>query len=229
MTEPTPPTLEAIACQLWEAAKPGREAQAIRSAISLSFGDADLPEYVWDLLDVAAQRARAEALEEAVQIAQRYIDNPCSAEKNNTLCAFEVGIDHRTGCIDNALAIKHAIRALIQPVPENKPAAQPAPERWQPIATAPRDGTKVLLAKIVGHIDHPTAIWWVVQGFWSDKWHNWNDGIEPSGLAGPTHWMSVPRALAPRQRSCKTTGGPGSERTDISSGYRRCAPDYRSA
>lgn len=87
------------------------------------------------------------------------------------------------------------------------PDAQPAPERWQPITTAPRDGTKVLLAKIVGHIDHPTAIWWVVQGFWSDKWHNWNDGIEPSGLAGPTYWMPVPRALAaPAQPQDERTG-----------------------
>lgn len=67
---------------------------------------------------------------------------------------------------------------------------------WQPIETAPTDGRKLFLAKIVGHIDHPTAIWWVCQGFWSDKWHNWNDGIEPAGLSGPTHWMLPIRALA---------------------------------
>jgi len=53
----------------------------------------------------------------------------------------------------------------------------------------PRDGTKILLAKIVGHPDHDTALWWVCRGFWSEKWNNWNDGIEPSGLADPTHWL----------------------------------------
>lgn len=62
---------------------------------------------------------------------------------------------------------------------------------WRPIETAPKDGTKILLAKIVGHPDHDTALWWACRGFWSNKWNNWNDGIEPSGLAGPTHWVPV--------------------------------------
>ena len=69
---------------------------------------------------------------------------------------------------------------------------------WQPITSAPKDGTKILLGKIVGHPDHPTALWWATSGYWSAKWHNWNDGIEPAGLAGPTHWAllpSKPRAL----------------------------------
>lgn len=62
---------------------------------------------------------------------------------------------------------------------------------WQPIETAPKDGTKVLLGKIVGHPDHETALWWAVRGYWSERWKNWNDGVEPSGLAGPTHWMPL--------------------------------------
>lgn len=70
-------------------------------------------------------------------------------------------------------------------------------QQWHPINTAPMDGTKILLAKIVGHIDHPTAIWWVIQGHWSEKWQNWNDGSEPCGLSSPTHWMPVSRLLAP--------------------------------
>lgn len=62
---------------------------------------------------------------------------------------------------------------------------------WRSIETAPKDGTRILLGKIVGHPDHPTALWWATMGYWSDRWNNWNDGIEPSGLADPTHWMHL--------------------------------------
>lgn len=62
--------------------------------------------------------------------------------------------------------------------------------RWQPIDdSTPRGGKKILLAKIVGHPDHATSLWWACLGFWSERWGNWNDGIEPAGLAGPTHWL----------------------------------------
>ena len=75
---------------------------------------------------------------------------------------------------------------------------------WQPIETAPKDGSKVLLAKF-GWYSVPAltpfpaetdpkefGLWWGAVGFWSDRWKNWNDGIEPCGLAGPTHWMPLP-------------------------------------
>lgn len=62
---------------------------------------------------------------------------------------------------------------------------------WQDISTAPMDGTRILLAKIVGHPAHPTALWWAVAGHWSIRFSNWNDGAEPAGLAGPTHWMPL--------------------------------------
>ena len=62
---------------------------------------------------------------------------------------------------------------------------------WQDISTAPKDGTRILLAKIVGHPAHPTALWWAVAGHWSIRFSNWNDGAEPAGLAGPTHWMPL--------------------------------------
>lgn len=71
---------------------------------------------------------------------------------------------------------------------------------WRPIETAPKDGTKILLAKIdstngapeFGIEPHPPYVWWCVQGYWSSKWGNWNDGVEPSGLAGPNFWMPTP-------------------------------------
>lgn len=66
----------------------------------------------------------------------------------------------------------------------------------------PKDGTRILLAKFdwahgLGAFfprldDNLTyGLWWVSAGYWSDKWENWNDGIEPSGLAGPTHWAEI--------------------------------------
>lgn len=103
---------------------------------------------------------------------------------------------------------------------------------WRPIDTAPRDGTKILLcryalltdvsdlpvdAKAAGWAERlfdPNApkVWhccWVSGGFWSSKWDNWNDGVEPCGLRQPTHWMPLPPA--PIQQDRDAMGG-GDER-----------------
>jgi hypothetical protein len=72
-------------------------------------------------------------------------------------------------------------------------ALRRAAGEWLPIETAPRDGHKILLAKFVGHPDHATCLWWCVAGHWSARWKNWNDGIEPCGLADPTYWREVPK------------------------------------
>lgn len=73
--------------------------------------------------------------------------------------------------------------------------APAVPEGWQPIETAPKDGTKVLLARIGrNEAGKDLGIWWACKGFWSARWNNWNDGCEPCGLAGPTHWMPLPAA-----------------------------------
>lgn len=85
---------------------------------------------------------------------------------------------------------------------------------WLPIESAPRDGSKILLAKygwsndagdavqgsdewkrrILDQTRRKYGLWWCVAGHWSARWNNWNDGVEPSGLAGPTHWMPLPPA-----------------------------------
>lgn len=84
---------------------------------------------------------------------------------------------------------------------------------WQPIETAPRDGVRILLAKF-GTTTDTTGLeagsrewqerffdkdapkrydlWWAVSGFWSCRFQNWNDGVEPAGLADPSHWMRLP-------------------------------------
>ena len=65
--------------------------------------------------------------------------------------------------------------------------------KWQPIDTAPRDGSKILLARIGrNEVGENLGIWWACSGFWHSRYENWNDGIEPSGLAHPTHWQPLP-------------------------------------
>lgn len=72
--------------------------------------------------------------------------------------------------------------------------------QWRPISTAPKDGSRILLARIadikasefLGTKSKKDHICWAVYGFWSDKWQNWNDGVEPCGLHDPTHWMRLP-------------------------------------
>lgn len=71
---------------------------------------------------------------------------------------------------------------------------------WYPIELAPKDGTKVVLAKFASSQAWPefgieTTPWqlcWGVVGYWSEKWGNWNDGYEPSGLADPNYFMPLP-------------------------------------
>lgn len=51
---------------------------------------------------------------------------------------------------------------------------------WQPIESAPKDGTSVLLA------DHDSFI----IGFWNGS--AWDDGDFNSYMSGFTHWMPLP-------------------------------------
>lgn len=59
-----------------------------------------------------AQGVRAAVIEECAKIAERYADNPCSFPHNNTLEAFNRGMNHEAGCMDSADCIALAIRAL---------------------------------------------------------------------------------------------------------------------
>ena len=93
---------------------------------------------------------------------------------------------------------------------------------WYEISdNTPRD-RKILLAKIVPHFelsepDHkgglPNSkrdgrrVWWACTGSWSEKYKRWWDGIEPSGLAGPTHYMDIPPLPSPPASTVKTNKG----------------------
>jgi len=58
---------------------------------------------------------------------------------------------------------------------------------WKSIVTAPKDETRLILSKWVGHVDNPTALWWITRGYWSPRFKNWTDGIDE--IAEPTHWI----------------------------------------
>lgn len=70
---------------------------------------------------------------------------------------------------------------------ENKIQDQPAFGKWQPIKTAPRDETEILLADPSGSFE---------VGYWyADGWVSW-EGLpdaEPDWIYWePTHWMPLP-------------------------------------
>lgn len=58
---------------------------------------------------------------------------------------------------------------------------------WQPISTAPRDGTRVILVEA----DKPgeACIGWWIEGQWRDYGDIGCNGLEDFL---PTHWMPVP-------------------------------------
>jgi hypothetical protein len=64
MIEPSDDDLAALIKPLWFKVKPSRQAQKIRAVLSTEFDDSRyeqwassfIPDYVWDLVDIAAQR-----------------------------------------------------------------------------------------------------------------------------------------------------------------------------
>ncbi len=65
--------------------------------------------------------------------------------------------------------------------------AEVARFRWQPIETAPKDGTELLL---LDKADQP----WI--GFWNKRTSMWDDGDFRDNLKGLTNWMPLPSISA---------------------------------
>jgi hypothetical protein len=55
---------------------------------------------------------------------------------------------------------------------------------WQPIETAPRDGTRVIVAD--------TDVWMTCARFWPCNMHWIEDAASGLRLNEPTHWMPAP-------------------------------------
>lgn len=67
---------------------------------------------------------------------------------------------------------------------------------WQPIATAPKDGTPMLLCYWEGSAD----VLPVTSGFWSRLGEEWFSEIS-GRRCKPTHWMPLPTYSLPLERS----------------------------
>ena len=78
---------------------------------------------------------------------------------------------------------------------------------WQPIESAPKDGTAVLAAMIWrGVVGCAAVVNWMTKADWGDEWDGRDDGwhirdgndrrIWYRGWPELTHWMSVPPAKA---------------------------------
>ena len=79
---------------------------------------------------------------------------------------------------------------------------------WQDISTAPKDGSKVILAKIIpASEDREASVWWACMGHWRGAaiWYSgsfrrsaaWTDAMD--NLGAPSHWMPVPDPASPQQ------------------------------
>lgn len=69
-------------------------------------------------------------------------------------------------------------------------AAHEAMNEWQPIETAPKDGSDLLLFVRTRHGRRETA---VLPGFWMGPfWVTFNHDGAISNSADPTHWMPLP-------------------------------------
>lgn len=69
-------------------------------------------------------------------------------------------------------------------------SSSPSPQTWQPISTAPKDGTKLLLLWGDGKKD--TGFWWTADRFSTGHWH-----IAGEEDREPTHWMPLPSSPLP--------------------------------
>lgn len=67
----------------------------------------------------------------------------------------------------------------------------PAPAGWQPIESAPKDDTLILVWRQTTYSDDPFV---VVR--WEDDWWQVHDGKNDWALRGPdpTHWMPLPKS-----------------------------------
>lgn len=108
------------------------------------------------------------------------------------LDAMRVRVDeHGVGYDDVAGELAKALRAAHELLAEPEPAR----DAWQPIETAPKDGTNVLLSEPWQDV---TIGWFSQRGRgWCAFYNGFEDNVDEN--CKPTHWMPLPEA--PRRSS----------------------------
>ena len=94
--------------------------------------------------------------------------------------------------------LRDALRAALAQSEHNKKVDDwgatlpPQSDGWQPIETAPKDGTRIIVAKQSGYVMAwaSSAYWFERQYKDREKYSGWTDGFDT--LATPTHWMPLP-------------------------------------
>jgi hypothetical protein len=192
-----------------------READTIlRELVALrrSQAEAYLLDRPGDIVDEARRRERL--AEPAWAAAYAWADAqktaPPAAQPNADYCRYgvcKVDEPHVPGCVEWTPAERAQHKSEPAPSP---PEAQPA--GWQPIETAPKDGTEILGARDAlwgglpsidvrvcswEPLDNPVAKEWGLAGTWHRR-----HVVSGKGLMGesfqPTHWMPL-SPLAARQ------------------------------
>lgn len=134
---------------------------------------------------------------------------PATKREIDAILARRPALDDKPTRVDKIL---HALKIAAERVEEARAPLDAmgngTMSEWQPIGTAPKTKRRIWLAHFGWSSMTPRTafsaetdekvyeLWWAVSGFWSDRWNNWNDGVEPCGLASPTHWAHMP-LLAP--------------------------------
>lgn len=72
------------------------------------------------------------------------------------------------------------------------PKGEATPQRWQPIETAPKDGSWILLYECEGVYDTPDFTHWIASWRWTEDSCGWLDQNEDLVMSNPSHWMPLP-------------------------------------
>jgi hypothetical protein len=82
------------------------------------------------------------------------------------------------------------------------PALLAALMEWQPIETAPKDGTTVIVCRRAGksrwRMWHPDEVWSDTWGRIRDDEYNWQFAMED-----PTHWIPLPEPPHAKKKKAK--------------------------
>ncbi|MEJ5149004.1 hypothetical protein [Comamonas sp. MYb396] len=119
-----------------------------------------------------------EAQPEALRV-RKYIDRRRASRglSRDHIHGFDVGDEAEALLLTSDL---EAILGRIAFLEAQLSARQAAPDGWQPIETAPRDGERILLSGPTGRIS--VGFYEKIDGSW----------FWPLGLAQPTHWQPLP-------------------------------------